>query len=268
MAVYPYTAPRALDGIGVLVTRPAHQAGALIQMIEAAGGHARHVPMVEIVALSDPGPLTALIDRLEHFDFAVFISPNAVQHGVVLIQARRAWPANVKIAGVGPGTAKALAEFGHNDVLTPLTCFSSEGLLEREEFQQVAGKRIVIFRGHGGRELLATVLRERGARVEYAECYHRRPAAIDADALRRLWTERALHIVTAASPDALRHLVAAMGDAGRASLLATPLVVVSSRMAAIARELGFSAAVLTARDAGDTAVVEALEAWRRSRISL
>jgi len=250
----------ALHGVGVLVTRPAHQADGLIQLIESSGGHAWHVPMIEIVALPDPGPLLTLIDRLDQFDFAVFISPNAVQHGIALIQTRRAWPSNVKIAGVGPGTARALAEAGHTDVLTPRTRFSSEGLLEHEEFKQVAGMNIVIFRGNGGRELLATTLRARGARVEYAECYQRRPA--DTDALRRLWTERAVQVVTATSPDALRQLVVAVGDAGRAALLATPLVVVSARMAALAHELGFSAAVLTARDADDSAMLAALEAWR------
>lgn len=254
---------KPLQGIGVLVTRPAHQADGLIQGIEAAGGRAWHMPTIEIAALDNPGALDALIDGLEQFDFAVFISPNAVHHGLALVRARRAWPATVKLAGVGPGTAQALAELGHRDVLLPLTRFSSEGLLEREEFQRVAGKKIVIFRGHGGRELLATVLRERGARVEYAECYQRRPAAVDGGALRRLWDERRVQVVTATSPDALRQLVAAAGDAGRAGLFATPLVVVSARMAEMARAAGFRA-VLTARDASDGSMIEALAAWRAS----
>jgi uroporphyrinogen-III synthase len=91
---------------------------------------------------------------------------------------------------------------------------------------------------------------------------------VDGDALRRLWTDRAVHVVTAASPDALRQLVAAVADAGRAALFATPLVVPGARMAAMAREAGFRAAVLTARDAGDAAMIEALVAWRASQNSL
>ena len=255
-------------GLGVLVTRPAHQAGALIQLIEAAGGRVWHFPMVEIAGLDDPGRLTALIDRIEQFDFAIFISPNAVRHGLALVGARRAWPARVRIAGVGPGTAQALAEAGHADVIMPRTRFSSEGLLEREEFNQVDGKNIVIFRGDGGRELLATVLRERGARVEYAECYRRARPAVDDTALRRLWTDRHVHVATAASPDALRNLVAAAGPDGRAAVLATPLVVVSPRLAEIARELGFAGPIQIARDAGDASIVEAVGAWRASQNSL
>lgn len=257
-----------LRGLGILVTRPAHQAGALIQMIETAGGRAWHFPMVEIVGLDDPGGLSALIDRLDEFDFAIFISPNAVRHGLALVAARRAWPARVRIAGVGPGTGQALAEAGHADAILPRTRFSSEGLLAREEFTQVAGKTIVIFRGDGGRELLAAALRERGARVEYAECYRRTRPAVDAAALRRLWTGAQVQVAIAASPDALRNLVAAVGPAGRGALLATPLIVVSPRLAEIARELGFAGPIQLARDAGDASLVEAVGAWRASQNSL
>lgn len=252
----------------MLVTRPAHQAGTLIRMIETAGGRAWHFPMVEIVGLDDPGKLSALIDRLDDFDFAIFISPNAVRHGLALVAARRTWPAQVRIAGVGPGTGQALADAGHDDVLLPRTRFSSEGLLERAEFTQVAGKNIVIFRGDGGRELLAAVLRERGARVEYAECYRRTRPIVDAAALRRLWGNAQVQVAIAASPDALRNLVAAVGPAGRAALLATPLIVVSPRLAEIARELGFAGPIQLARDAGDASLLAAVGAWRASQNSL
>jgi uroporphyrinogen-III synthase len=261
-------AEQLLRGLGILVTRPAHQAGALIHMIEAAGGRAWHFPMVEIAPLDDPAGLNALIDRLDEFDFAIFISPNAVRHGLALVAARRTWPAQVRIAGVGPGTGQALADAGHADVLLPRTRFSSEGLLEREEFAQVAGKNIVIFRGDGGRELLAAVLRERGARVEYAECYRRARPTVDGATLRRLWTDAQVQVAIAASPDALRNLVAAVGPAGRAALLATPLIVVSPRLVEIARELGFAGPIQLARDAGDAPLLEAVGAWRASQNSL
>jgi uroporphyrinogen-III synthase len=153
-------------------------------------------------------------------------------------------------------------------VLLPRARFTSEGLLEREDLHQVAGKNIVIFRGDGGRELLAAVLRARGARVAYVECYRRVRPAVDSAALRRLWTDAHVQVAIAASPDALRNLVAAVGTEGRAALLATPLVVVSPRLAQIARELGFSGAVQIARDADDASLVEAIGAWRSSQNSL
>ena len=67
-----------LRGARVLVTRPAHQAEALAQLIESAGGVALRLPTVEIAAPADPAALDAVLDRLHEFAYAIFISPNAV----------------------------------------------------------------------------------------------------------------------------------------------------------------------------------------------
>ena len=104
-----------------------------------------------------------LIERLDEFDIANFISPNAVAKAMSLISTRRTLPAKLKIVAVGQGTAKELGNFGVTGVVVPALRFDSEALLDLPLLRQVNGKRVVIFRGDRGRELLAENLRKRGA---------------------------------------------------------------------------------------------------------
>ena len=120
----------------------------------------------------DRRPLLELIGRLDEFDLAIFISPNAVNKAMNLID-RAFIAASIEFAAVGQGTVKTLEKFGINAVIAPTTRFDSEALLDMAELKQVEGKHIVIFRGDGGRELLGKTLLERGATLEYAECYRR-----------------------------------------------------------------------------------------------
>src|SRR3954470_3979514 len=83
------TSAAPLAGRGVVVTRPAHQAPKLIELLRQAGTHPIPFPVIEIADVDDPAPLTALIARLEDFDRAIFVSPNAVHKAMTLIAARR-----------------------------------------------------------------------------------------------------------------------------------------------------------------------------------
>lgn len=257
---------RPLQGVGVLVTRPAHQAEGLCALIEAEGGRALRFPVLEILDPVDSEPLLALIDRLEEFDMALFISPNAVNKALNLIKARREFPAHLKIVAIGKGSARELERFGHPADIYPERKFDSETLLEMEEMRQVAGKRVVIFRGDDGRELLADTLRARGAQVEYAEVYRRGRPNADVDGLLHHWARGEIDVVVTTSNAGLRNLFDMVGKLGQQWLRNTPLVVVSERGAALARELGFKHPPIVT-EASDESLVEAIKAWRLGRLS-
>ena len=92
-----------------------------------------------------------------------YLSANAVNKAMDLISKLRSLPPHLKMAAVGKGTADTLKHYGASEVLIPTGQFDSEALLKQEELQNIAGKRIVIFRGNGGRQLLGDILTQRGA---------------------------------------------------------------------------------------------------------
>ncbi len=255
----------ALAGWRVLVTRPARQADKLAHLIEQAGGEAIRFPALEIAGLADPTPLYAIIDRLDEFDLAVFISPNAVEYGMTALRQRRALPAHWKVAAVGQASAQALIRQGVASVLTPHTGNDSEALLAMSELTAVTGWRIVIFRGRGGRETLAEELTRRGAQVEYAECYYRRRPENDSAPLLTRWAGGGIDAATATSGETARNLRDMLG-AGWENARTTPLFVPHPRIAEIAATAGWVNPVVT--PPGDEGLLQGLIEWRTSREKL
>lgn len=249
-----------LANLGIVITRPWQQAEGLASLIKRAGGHPILFPLLEIVGLEDYSAFDHTVAELDDYDWAIFISSNAVQQGVARLLSLRALPKNVRFAAIGPTTAAELAKFGVTDVLTPHNRFDSESLLALPEMQDVANKRIMIFRGVGGREVLANTLKARGAKVNLAECYRRINPSQDASPLKDLWQSGRLHAIVITSSEALRNLIAL--NAG-AWLYTVPVFVNHPRIAeaAIAECLQ---AVLT-NSSNDEELLSAIEQWAQAR---
>lgn len=237
--------PHMLTGRTIVVTRPAEQAHPLAERIRAAGGTPVVFPVLEIRDIEDAAPLLAIVRRIAGFDLAIFVSPNAVQRALAAIAAAGGLPPHVRAATVGQGSAAALRRAGIADVIAPATRFDSEALLDAAEMQPVAGRRIVIFRGVGGRDLLGDTLTARGAVVEYAECYRRAKPDADPAPLFELWAQDLLSGIVVTSSEGMRNLFEMVGTTGRAWLEHTLLVVPHERIAETARALGATRVLLT-----------------------
>lgn len=241
-----------LSGLSIIVTRPRAQATQLAHAIEQAGGKALLFPLLDIEPAVTSQSLRDIIARLHEFDLAIFISPNAVRYGMEAIRAAGELPLKLKLACVGQGSAKALRDLGVPHVIAPQHGADSEALLALPELQQVAGWRVAIFRGDGGRELLAEALTARGAKVEYAACYQRVKAQLDIAAL----LAAAPHALTVTSSEALVHLWELGDAAARNRLAALPLFMPHERIAQVARAMGFDKVTVT--ESGDDGMVAAL----------
>ncbi len=255
----------ALEGLRVLVTRPAHQAEGLCARIAALGGCPIRFPILEILPPRDAGALEAALARLPECALAIFTSANAVDGAAECIAARGGLPPGTAVAAIGRASARALARHGITATLVPATGDRSEDLLALPALALLAGTRVLLVRGEGGRELLAATLAARGAEVIHAIAYRRARSAADPAPLLERLARGAVDVVVATSNDTLAKLFDLVGEAGRQCLLDTPLLVVSPRGAALARSLGFRHPPLLSAEAGDEAVVAALTAWKANR---
>ena len=246
-----------LHGQRILVTRPAEQAGELARMIAAHGGQAVRFPLLEICAADDQSPLQRAIAQLDDYAVAIFISPNAVAYSLPSILAARRWPVGLRVAAIGPSTAALLTAQRIGEVICPADRFDSEALLELPAFaaDELAGRKVLLLRGDGGRELLAQTLVERGAQVDAVSCYRRSPPS-DGAPLVSLLRNRQIDALTISSSEGLRNLLALLDTDAFEHLRRLPLFVPHQRIAQVAAELGLQRVVLSAP--ADAGIIESL----------
>ncbi|MDT8363951.1 MAG: uroporphyrinogen-III synthase [Nitrosomonas sp.] len=229
-----------LNGVGVLITRPGHQAGYLADSIRELGGIPWLFPVLAIADIDDKQPLLDLIARLDSFHMAIFVSPNAIDKAMPFIKQRGAWPAHLAAATVGQGSANLLKSHGVATVIVPDSGSDSEALLRMPALQQVSGRHIVIFRGNDGRKLLGDTLSTRGANVEFATCYLRSKPVVDIEPLLTDWRDHKIQAVTISSSEGLDNLFDMLGKTGQQLLMDTPLFTAHDRIANKASALGVS----------------------------
>jgi uroporphyrinogen-III synthase len=250
-----------LTGIGVLVTRPDHQAGHLCQLIEAEGGAAVRYPALAIRPRPDRAAVRAAVGPTDRYDLVIFVSANAVRFGADILAQRRDAP----IAAIGQATAAALNAAGYRVSLMPAEGADSESLLALPQLALMSGQRVLIVRGSGGLDLLRDAMTVRGAQVQYAEVYIREPArpsaALQAE-IEELWRQGGISAYTATSVQLLEALVGIVTPRCRGLMDSTALVTGSERVAAAAARLGLGSPILLADSPEDAALIGALVRWR------
>lgn len=168
----------------MLVTRPRAQSHELETALTSLGAHPIAFPTIDIRPVPDLAPLDRAIDALDRYAWIAFTSANSVASFFDRLAHRAgAIPPGVRIAAVGPGTARALTARGARVDFVP-----SEFLGERlgQELADVDGRRVLFPRAAGAREALALELMRRGAAVEDVVVYETLPAAPDPHGLHEL----------------------------------------------------------------------------------
>ncbi len=161
------TAP--LSGRIIVVTRPAHQARGLIADLEALGATVLAMPLIDIAAPSDFGPMDDALRDLATYDWVVFTSANAVR-----MVAERTQKIGIssfdgpRIAAVGSATAATLAGSIRAPDVVP-DVFIADAL--PEAMGEVRGLKILVPQADIARDVLPNALRMAGAEVHEVVAY-------------------------------------------------------------------------------------------------
>jgi uroporphyrinogen III methyltransferase/synthase len=147
---------RPLFGKRVLITRPRHQAGALVQRLLELGAVPYVLPTVEIREPADWTPVDQAIRSLQQYDWLVFTSANGVHAFLSRLEKLgfdlRAL-GKLQIAAIGPKTAEALGSFHLRADLVPAR-FQSEDLAAELLPRLSSKQRVLLARADRGREIL------------------------------------------------------------------------------------------------------------------
>jgi uroporphyrinogen-III synthase len=186
----------------VVITRPAGDAPAWVDALQAAGYQALALPLIDVGPVTHTQPVMQAWAQWPAFQAVMFVSAQAVRYffdsqpATMRADAAQAtsptWAHGPRCWATGPGTHKALLQVG-----VPEACidspgadaaqFDSEALWLRVSDQVEQGKPVLIVRGldvntqpdaalNGtGRDWLAQQLQAAGASAQFVVAYERRP---------------------------------------------------------------------------------------------
>lgn len=251
-----------LKGQVILNTRPRRQQGELTALLEQQGARVLSFPVIEIVPIENPELAQRLVQHIQQFDILLFVSRNAVDGAFRMLNAEQL-ASNLSFGVIGTATRRALAErITHLDqCLVAGEPYNSEALLDADDLQQVAGKRIMIFRGQQGRNLLGEELAARGAEVQYCEVYRRELPQRDLSAFNRLVADTFPTLAILTSNEGMHNLFELVDADAAKRLRQIPWLLISERMRESALKLGHNASIVIAGNASDEGVRQSISEW-------
>ena len=256
----------------VVITRPAGDAPAWVDAMQAAGHQALALALIDVGPVAQTQPLAQAWATWGKYQAVMFVSAQAVRYFFQSQPPDMTWAHGPRCWATGPGTHKALQQAG-----VPEACidspapdavqFDSEALWQRVAHQVKAGQLVLIVRGHDvnedasspttgtGRDWLAHQLASAAAVPQFVVAYERRPP---------VWSVQQKALAAQAASDgsvwcfsssqAVEHLALALPEQSwaKARCLAT-----HARIAQTAQALGFGEVHLTRPSVSD--VLRSLE---------
>ncbi len=231
----------------VLLTRQQRYLGNMSAILQRLDYQAVHFPTINIEPNYDPDFLT-VFGRLSDYTDIVFVSRNAVEVGMAMIEEQGGIPDNIRVMAMGAETAKQLYRYGV-DALFPSPGTGAKALLKVKQLSDLTERSILIVRGDAGLDWPAEEMRNRGALVDEAYCYTQSVPSGSAEQLDDI-IKSGIPItgVFAHSSNSLANLmeICDAHDARKDALKKATLVAGSDNIAKAAEELGWKGEIRVA----------------------
>ncbi len=254
-----------LSNTNVVVTRPQHQSKQIVAMFESEGATVLRLPCIEIHPTHTTAANCEKITALDSYQMLIFISQNAVEHGLALLK-KTATPLSClpPVAAIGKSTRALLEDYGIPVCACPDIPNSLE-LIKTPAIQALPpSSRVLIFRGCGGKEVLASTLAQHHITSDYAEVYARLvPKHLSIPT--HMLNGEPFHIVLFTSRDTLENCLSTASQAARQNLYKIQWILGSEQVLHACSAIASSIIKpLIAQSPLDQNMFDAAVAWRKS----
>ncbi len=157
----------------IVTTRPQAQTFNLTERLEELGAEVVEFPVIKVIPPESFAQVDKSIENLSSYNWLIFTSVNGVQY---FFQRMRDLKRDlrelkgIKLAAIGPATAKALENLGFSIDYLPEE-YKAEALAEGFKREDIRGKRILLPRAKEAREVLPEELKEMGAQIDVVSVY-------------------------------------------------------------------------------------------------
>ena len=198
-----------LAGKKVVVTRTRSQASSLTELLSARGAEVIEIPTISIEPPKDRIEFAAMVTEVHTYDWLIFSSPNGVEQFFTAFfkaydDSRSI--GGLRIAAVGPSTAKKIREYRYAVDLMPETAFVAEGLVKTfAERECVENLTMLWVHAEAARTVISDGLQAQGAILD--ECIAYKTVAVTGDptgGIKKL-EKGGADVITFASSSAVTH---------------------------------------------------------------
>lgn len=214
----------ALQGKTIVITRPLAQTPELVELLKAHQANPFLFPVIETVMVEDLAPLDKALQEIDSYDWLIFTSVNAVtfffkyveqqskqnKHAMILLE-------HLKIAAIGPKTAKALAAQGIQPAAIP-EAYVQEDFANCLKQKVKPGEKMLFPKALYTRDILSNQLTSYGVELDEVPVYQTRGVKQDTGMFLEKLRERELDAITFTSSSTVKHFINLFKDEERNEL--------------------------------------------------